>query len=99
MRTSWENSPTPQAARSFTTTTTFSAGLKLIATQPEYIYVLGFAPVELKFNGSYHTLKVTLKNGAKLQLQARRGYFERQHLQNADGAGAGRTEGRVLLAR
>jgi len=61
----------------------FATGLKLIATQPEYIYVLGFAPVGLKFNGSYHTLKVTLKNGAKLQLQARRGYFERQHMQNA----------------
>jgi hypothetical protein len=25
-----------------------------------------------------------LKNGTKLQLQARRGYFERQHLQNAE---------------
>jgi VWFA-related protein len=62
----------------------FFGGLKLIATQPEYIYVLGFAPVGLKFNGSYHTLKVTLKNGAKLELQARRGYFERHHLQNAE---------------
>jgi VWFA-related protein len=62
----------------------FFGGLKLVATQPEYIYVLGFAPVGLKFNGSYHTLKVTLKNGTKLQLQARRGYFERQHLQNAE---------------
>ena len=62
----------------------FFAGLKLVATQPEYIYVLGFAPTGLKFNGSYHTLKVTLKNGAKLELQARRGYFERHHLQNAE---------------
>jgi hypothetical protein len=61
----------------------YFAGLKLVATQPEYIYVLGFAPTGLKFNGSYHNLKVTLKNGAKLQLQARRGYFERQHMQNA----------------
>jgi len=61
----------------------FFGGLKLVAAQPEYIYVLGFAPTGLKYNGSYHTLKVTLKNGAKLQLQARRGYFERQHMQNA----------------
>jgi VWFA-related protein len=61
----------------------YFGGLKLVATQPEYIYVLGFAPVGLKFNGSYHTLKVTLRSGAKLQLQARRGYFERQHMQNA----------------
>jgi VWFA-related protein len=62
----------------------FFGGLKLVATQPEYIYVLGFAPVGLKYNGSYHTLKVTLKNGAKMQLEARRGYFERQHMQNAE---------------
>jgi VWFA-related protein len=61
----------------------FATGLKRIAAQPEYIYVLGFAPVSLKFDGSYHTLKVTLKNGAKLQLQAREGYFERHRLQNA----------------
>jgi VWFA-related protein len=62
----------------------YFGGLKLVATQPEYIYVLGFAPTGLKFNGSYHNLKVTLKNGAKLELQARRGYFERHHLQNAE---------------
>jgi VWFA-related protein len=62
----------------------YFGGLKLVATQPEYIYVLGFAPAGLKFNGSYHTLKVTLKDGAKLELQARRGYFERHHLQNAE---------------
>jgi VWFA-related protein len=61
----------------------YFTGLKLVATQPEYIYVLGFAPAGLKYNGSYHTLKVTLKNGAKLDLQARRGYFERQHMQDA----------------
>jgi hypothetical protein len=61
----------------------FVTGLKRIAAQPEYIYVLGFAPVSLKFDGSYHALKVTLKNGAKLQWQAREGYFERHRLQNA----------------
>ena len=58
----------------------FAAGLKLLATQPEYIYVLGFAPQNLKFDGSYHKLKVALKNDAGLQMQARRGYFERNHL-------------------
>jgi VWFA-related protein len=60
----------------------FAGGLKLVATQPEYIYVLGFAPQNLKLDGSYHTLKIVLKNGAKLQMQARRGYFERNHLEN-----------------
>lgn len=58
----------------------FASGLRLLATQPEYIYVLGFAPQNLKLDGSYHRLKVTLKNGSGLQLQARRGYFERHRL-------------------
>jgi VWFA-related protein len=58
----------------------FVGGLKLVAAQPEYIYVLGFAPQNLKLDGSYHKLKITLKNGAALQMQARRGYFERTHL-------------------
>src|SRR5665213_3948504 len=57
----------------------FAEGLKRIAAQPEYIYVLGFAPRNLKLDGSYHTLKVALKNSAGLQLQARRGYFVQRH--------------------
>ncbi len=61
----------------------FFGGLKLVATQPEYIYVLGFAPQNLKLDGSYHKLKIVLKNGAGLEMQARRGYFERQHMENA----------------
>ncbi len=60
----------------------FAAGLKLLATQPEYIYVLGFAPQNLKFDGSYHKLKVVLKNGAGLEMEGRRGYFERNRLAN-----------------
>ena len=55
-------------------------GLKRIAAQPEFIYVLGFTPRELKFDGSYHTLKVTLAKGLSgYQLQARRGYFVQRH--------------------
>ncbi len=60
----------------------FAAGLKLLATQPEYIYVLGFAPQNLKFDGSYHKLKVALKNDSGLMMEARRGYFERNRSAN-----------------
>jgi hypothetical protein len=60
----------------------FAGGLKLVATQPEYIYVLGFAPQKLKLDGSYHKLNIVLKNGAGLEMQARRGYFERNHLED-----------------
>jgi VWFA-related protein len=57
----------------------FAEGFRRIAAQPEFIYVLGFAPQNLKLDGSYHSLKVTLKNGAGLQIQARRGYFVKRH--------------------
>jgi VWFA-related protein len=60
----------------------FAAGLKLVATQPAYIYVLGFAPEKLKLDGSYHKLKIVLKNGAGSEMEARRGYFERNHLED-----------------
>jgi hypothetical protein len=58
----------------------FHAGLRRIASQPEFIYVLGFSPQNMKLDGSYRTVKVTLKNGARLQVQARRGYFERSRI-------------------
>jgi VWFA-related protein len=55
-------------------------GLDRIAVQPEFVYVLGFTPQNLKFDGSYHTLKVTLAKGLSgYQLQARRGYFVQSH--------------------
>lgn len=61
----------------------FAAGLKTIATQPEYIYVIGFAPQNLKLDGSYHKLKIALRNSKGVEIEARRGYFERHHLQDA----------------
>lgn len=54
-------------------------GLKELAGRPEYAYVLGFSPDNLKYDGSYHGLKVTLKNGAGLQIEARRGYWAPNH--------------------
>lgn len=53
----------------------FFAGFRRLAGQPEYIYVLGFAPQDFKPDGSFHALKITLRHGAGLQLQTRRGYF------------------------
>jgi VWFA-related protein len=56
-----------------------AGGFKRLTVPPEYYYVLGFAPENLKFDGSYHSLKVSLKNQAGLSLQARRGYFAPKH--------------------
>jgi VWFA-related protein len=53
----------------------FEEGLQQLTKQPEYIYLLGFAPSDLKYDGTYHGLKVTLKDSAARTLQARRGYY------------------------
>jgi hypothetical protein len=41
--------------------------------------VLGFSPQNLKFDGSYHNLKVTVRNPSGLTLQVRRGYWAPNH--------------------
>ena len=56
-------------------TNDLAAGLTRLATAPEYIYMLGFAPDNLKPDGSFHALKVTVNSARKLNLQARHGYF------------------------
>ena len=65
-------------------------GLNLLAARPEYVYVLGFSPQELKFDGSYHALKVTVRNSAGLTIQARRGYWAPRHA--VDAAEAAKNE-------
>jgi VWFA-related protein len=55
-------------------------GFRRVATAPEYSYVLGFSPQNLKLDGSFHTLKVTLKGPLKATVQARRGYYAPKHL-------------------
>jgi VWFA-related protein len=65
-------------------------GLNLLAARPEYVYVLGFSPQELKYDGAYHGLKVTVKNSAHLTIQARRGYWAPRHA--VDSAEAAREE-------
>jgi hypothetical protein len=50
-------------------------GFRRVASTPEYYYVLAFSPQNLKLNGRFHNLKVTLTTQAKYSIQARRGYF------------------------
>lgn len=50
-------------------------GLLHAAQEPEVSYLLGFTPQNLKLDGKYHHLKVTLTGKQKWNLQARRGYF------------------------
>jgi hypothetical protein len=55
-------------------------GFRRIASAPEFYYVLGFSPQNLKLDGRYHKLKVTLKDQQKFTLQARRGYYAPKHV-------------------
>lgn len=54
-------------------------GFRRTAEAPEYSYVLAFSPQNLKLDGSFHTIKVKLKNPGKFAVQARRGYFAPKH--------------------
>jgi VWFA-related protein len=62
----------------------FNEGFRRVAETPEYSYMLAFVPQNLKLDGSFHSLKVTLKNQQKLTLQARRGYYAPRNFANPD---------------
>jgi VWFA-related protein len=49
-------------------------GLNRVAAAPEYYYVLGFTPTDLKLDGKFHELKVVVK-AKDVTSQARHGYF------------------------
>ena len=53
----------------------YNAGFKRAGGLAETSYVLAFSPPNLKFDGSFHKLKVELVNPSGLTAQARRGYF------------------------
>jgi VWFA-related protein len=57
----------------------FDAGLRTVAAMPEASYVLGFTPQGLKFDGRFHSLKVTLVPKGNYTVQARRGFFAPKH--------------------
>jgi VWFA-related protein len=61
----------------------YAEGLKQTAAAPEYIYLLGFSPQNLKYDGSFHGVKVTLKP-KDLSMQARRGYYAPRHAANEE---------------
>ena len=70
-------------------------GLLRFVEEPEVSYVLGFSPQNLKLDGKYHHLKVTLANQHGLALQARHGYYAPQH--ETDPVAAAREEVREAI--
>jgi VWFA-related protein len=54
-------------------------GLREVASAPDAYYYLAYVPSNLKFDGHFHSLKVTLAGKEKYSIQARRGYYAPQH--------------------
>lgn len=54
-------------------------GFRRVAARPEFMYILGFSPQDLKIDGNFHALKVRVKK-AGYSVQFRRGYYAPRHL-------------------
>lgn len=59
----------------------YAEGLKRTAAAPEFIYLLAFSPQNLKYDGLFHPVKISLKV-KDTSLQARRGYYAPRHAAN-----------------
>jgi VWFA-related protein len=58
-------------------------GFRRVVGTPEFSYVLGFSPQNLKPDGSFHALKVKLSSPEKLSVDARRGYYAPKQMADA----------------
>ena len=61
-------------------------GLRQAGAAPALSYLLGFSPQNLKIDGRFHTLKVTLTNKQKYSLQVRNGYYAPKSIPDAGEA-------------
>ncbi len=57
-----------------------------LANPPEYVYYLSFYPTDLKPDGKFHQIKVTLADNKGLSVQARKGYWAPSHVEDAAAA-------------
>jgi VWFA-related protein len=61
-------------------------GLREAVAAPPLSYLLGFSPQNMKVDGHFHNLKVTLANKQKYSLQARNGYYAPKTIADAGEA-------------
>jgi VWFA-related protein len=61
----------------------FDLGFRQVGTISEVSYVLAFTPLNLKPDGQFHKLEVSLVNANGFTVQARRGYFAPPPSENA----------------
>ena len=71
------------------------AAMREAGAAPALSYLLGFSPQNLKIDGRYHALRVSLANKEKFKIQARHGYFAPRSI--ADPAEATKEEIREAL--
>jgi VWFA-related protein len=62
----------------------YDEGFRRLGGAPEYVYMLGFTPQNLKNDGSFHALRVVLKPSNNLNVQARRGYYAPKKIDDAE---------------
>ncbi|MGD0666120.1 MAG: VWA domain-containing protein [Bryobacteraceae bacterium] len=60
-----------------------AAGFRRTAAAAGLYYLLGFQPQNLRLDGSFHGLKVTLESKAGYSIEARRGYFAPRRSEDA----------------
>lgn len=60
-------------------------GFRELGDVPQYVYLLGFSPQNLKLNGEFHALKVSLAKTASagMNISARKGYYAPKRLESA----------------
>jgi VWFA-related protein len=61
-------------------------GMTQAGAAPEASYLLGFSPQNLKIDGKFHEIKVTLTSKRKVSIQARRGYYAPRTIPDPEAA-------------
>jgi hypothetical protein len=59
----------------FTNSNDLEQGFERAGALPGVYYTLAFSPQNMKFNGAFHKIKITLSQKGKLEIQARNGYY------------------------
>ncbi len=59
----------------FANSNDLTKGFRLVVSAPETSYLIGFVPQSLKYDGHFHSLKVTLTSKEKYTIQARAGFY------------------------
>jgi VWFA-related protein len=61
-------------------------GLRVIAAAPEVSYLLAFTPHNFKFDGKFHSLRVTLATKEHVTIETRRGFYAPKQSLNMEEA-------------